>query len=193
MLPSGTRRLFLLVSWSCHDGSAWWMRVGEVVKHRCWLHPTRARFPECRQGPPLEDRGSPAISSNELPREPFATLPADLALPGRGPVPRRTLDCVAAQSVPPALWVIVDDGSTDETQSRRSTRADCLTCVWCGALIAAAGRWGRALSRPSTPAWRRCAWRTSASLSATSRPVCTPATSGRLRGGEPPAILRRTG
>ena len=35
MLPSGTRRLFLLVSWSCHDGSAWWMRVGEVVKHRC--------------------------------------------------------------------------------------------------------------------------------------------------------------
>jgi biofilm PGA synthesis N-glycosyltransferase PgaC len=28
---------------------------------------------------------------------------------------RRTLDSVAAQSVPPALWVVVDDGSTDET------------------------------------------------------------------------------
>jgi len=28
---------------------------------------------------------------------------------------RRTLDSVAAQSVPPALWVVVDDGSKDET------------------------------------------------------------------------------
>lgn len=28
---------------------------------------------------------------------------------------RRTLDSVAAQSVPPALWVVVDDGSTDAT------------------------------------------------------------------------------
>jgi glycosyltransferase involved in cell wall biosynthesis len=28
---------------------------------------------------------------------------------------RRTLESVAEQSVPPALWVIVDDGSTDET------------------------------------------------------------------------------
>jgi hypothetical protein len=28
---------------------------------------------------------------------------------------RHTLDSVAAQSVPPALWVVVDDGSTDET------------------------------------------------------------------------------
>ncbi|MCO5131923.1 MAG: WecB/TagA/CpsF family glycosyltransferase [Xanthobacteraceae bacterium] len=28
---------------------------------------------------------------------------------------RRTLDSVALQSVPPALWIVVDDGSTDET------------------------------------------------------------------------------
>jgi poly-beta-1,6-N-acetyl-D-glucosamine synthase len=30
---------------------------------------------------------------------------------------RRTLDSIAAQSVAPALWVVVDDGSTDETSA----------------------------------------------------------------------------
>jgi biofilm PGA synthesis N-glycosyltransferase PgaC len=30
---------------------------------------------------------------------------------------RRTLESVAAQSVTPTLWVVVDDGSTDETSA----------------------------------------------------------------------------
>ena len=40
-----------------------------------------------------------------------------LISPGRNEAKymRRTLDSVAAQSVPPALWIVVDDGSTDES------------------------------------------------------------------------------
>ena len=36
---------------------------------------------------------------------------------------RRTLDSVVAQSSPPALWVIVDDGSTDGTLARLRSHA----------------------------------------------------------------------
>src|SRR3954471_3996269 len=42
---------------------------------------------------------------------------------------RRTLDSVAAQSVPPALWIVVDDGSTDETPTILQEYADRLPCL----------------------------------------------------------------
>ena len=59
---------------------------------------------------------SPATSSNE----PLHVTPSRsylLISPCRDEAQylRRTLDSVASQSVPPALWVVVDDGSTDET------------------------------------------------------------------------------
>jgi len=47
--------------------------------------------------------------------------------------------------VPPALWVVVDDGSTDARPRSflRSTPADCPACSWCGAPIATAPSWAR--------------------------------------------------
>jgi glycosyltransferase involved in cell wall biosynthesis len=42
---------------------------------------------------------------------------------------RRTLDSVAAQSVLPALWVVVDDGSTDETPAILKEYASRLPCL----------------------------------------------------------------
>src|SRR5882724_3486132 len=42
---------------------------------------------------------------------------------------RRTLDSVAAQSVLPALWVVVDDGSTDETPAILEEYARRLPCL----------------------------------------------------------------
>src|SRR6202048_616154 len=57
-----------------------------------------------------------APSPNELLHVP-PPPPSLLISPGRHEAQylRRTLDSVAAQSVPPALWVVVDDGSRDET------------------------------------------------------------------------------
>ena len=43
---------------------------------------------------------------------------------------RRTIESVARQSVPPALWVIVDDGSRDDTASIVEEAATRLPYVW---------------------------------------------------------------
>jgi glycosyltransferase involved in cell wall biosynthesis len=42
---------------------------------------------------------------------------------------RRTLDSVAAQSAPPALWVVIDDGSTDKTPAILEEYARRLPCL----------------------------------------------------------------
>ncbi|MGY3451450.1 glycosyltransferase family 2 protein [Bradyrhizobium sp. USDA 4353] len=42
---------------------------------------------------------------------------------------RRTLDSVAAQSVPPALWIVVDDGSSDDTPQILDEYAQRLPCL----------------------------------------------------------------
>jgi poly-beta-1,6-N-acetyl-D-glucosamine synthase len=74
-----------------------------------------SRLSSCSACPKLRlDPASPATVSNVLVTPPRRYL---LISPCRDEAQylRRTLDSVSAQSVPPALWVIVDDGSTDDT------------------------------------------------------------------------------
>ena len=106
---------------------------------------------------------SPAISFNELHRV-ASSRRYLLISPCRDEAQylRRTLDSVAAQSVPPALWVVVDDGSTDETPAileEYARRLPYLRVV--RRTDRGAGRWGPALSTRSMLAWIRCGWRTS--------------------------------
>src|SRR3954470_12312020 len=74
------------------------------------------RLCSCSAYPTLQpgDTASPATSSNVHVTPPRRYL---LISPCRDEAQylRRTLDSVAAQSVPPALWVVVDDGSTDDS------------------------------------------------------------------------------
>jgi exopolysaccharide biosynthesis WecB/TagA/CpsF family protein len=67
----------------------------------------------------VRQRTYPAISSNEVALVNHPSQRYVLISPCRDEAQylRRTLDSVAAQSVPPALWLCVDDGSTDETQT----------------------------------------------------------------------------
>src|SRR5712672_1300501 len=78
--------------------------------------PTAPPLCSCSACPTLQpgDTASPATSSNVHVTPPRRYL---LISPCRDEAQylRRTLDSVTAQSVPPALWVVVDDGSTDET------------------------------------------------------------------------------
>lgn len=77
-----------------------------------------ALIPGVDKAPGLSDSASSAVAPNEL----LHVNPSRrylLISPCRDEAQylRRTLDSVTAQSVPPALWVVVDDGSTDETPS----------------------------------------------------------------------------
>ena len=54
---------------------------------------------------------------------------------------RRTLDSMVAQSEVPALWVIIDDGSTDETPAILAATTG---SGWCRSPTAATARWAPA-------------------------------------------------
>ena len=74
----------------------------------------------------------------------------------------RALDSVALQSVPPALWVIVDDGSTDESPAILEKYSRRLPYL-CVVRRTDRGRRqvGPGVSKRSTLAWIRCTWRIS--------------------------------
>ncbi len=52
---------------------------------------------------------------------------------------RRTLDSMVAQSEVPALWVIIDDGSTERNTQHGTTGSG-----WCRSPTAATARWAPA-------------------------------------------------